>query len=275
MASQNAQMAHKVEVIDEVKTRLAASTASIVSEYRGLTVAEMAELRVALARSAATTRSSRTRSCAGDRRRRVPAAGGVPERPERADLRQGDISAVAKALRDFSRANPHLVIKGGLADGSLLSTSTWPRWPTCPPARSCWPAWPARWPHRCSTWPGCSRPCRRTSPTGSRRCGISVKAGGERSAEADATAEARAAAEAAAPAHATASDAAPAEEAAAEPAESAAEADGGAEAADTRRRGRRGAPSRRPPSGSPRPPTTTDRDTRTEGKKGRPGRCQP
>jgi large subunit ribosomal protein L10 len=30
---------------------------------------------------------------------------------------------VAKALRDFSRANPHLVIKGGLADGSLLSSS--------------------------------------------------------------------------------------------------------------------------------------------------------
>ena len=35
----------------------------------------------------------------------------------------GDISAVAKALRDFSRANPLLVIKGGLADGSLLSSS--------------------------------------------------------------------------------------------------------------------------------------------------------
>ena len=34
---------------------------------------------------------------------------------------QGDISAVAKALRDFSRGNPLLVIKGGLADGSLLS----------------------------------------------------------------------------------------------------------------------------------------------------------
>ena len=35
---------------------------------------------------------------------------------------QGDISAVAKALRDFSRDNPLLVIKGGLADGSLLSS---------------------------------------------------------------------------------------------------------------------------------------------------------
>ena len=36
---------------------------------------------------------------------------------------QGDVSAVAKALRDFARANPLLVIKGGLADGSLLSSS--------------------------------------------------------------------------------------------------------------------------------------------------------
>jgi large subunit ribosomal protein L10 len=36
---------------------------------------------------------------------------------------QGDVSAVAKALRDFARANPLLVIKGGLADGSLLSSA--------------------------------------------------------------------------------------------------------------------------------------------------------
>jgi large subunit ribosomal protein L10 len=36
---------------------------------------------------------------------------------------QGDVSAVAKALKDFARANPLLVIKGGLADGSLLSSS--------------------------------------------------------------------------------------------------------------------------------------------------------
>ena len=36
---------------------------------------------------------------------------------------EGDVSAVAKALKDFARANPLLVIKGGLADGSLLSSS--------------------------------------------------------------------------------------------------------------------------------------------------------
>ncbi len=35
----------------------------------------------------------------------------------------GDVSAVAKALRDFSRANAHLVVKGGLLDGNLLSSA--------------------------------------------------------------------------------------------------------------------------------------------------------
>ena len=49
MATQNAAIAHKVEVVDEVKTRMGAATASIVSEYRGLTVAELADLRHALA----------------------------------------------------------------------------------------------------------------------------------------------------------------------------------------------------------------------------------
>jgi large subunit ribosomal protein L10 len=49
MASQNAARAHKVEVVDEVKTRIGAASASIVTEYRGLSVAELAELRDALA----------------------------------------------------------------------------------------------------------------------------------------------------------------------------------------------------------------------------------
>ena len=35
----------------------------------------------------------------------------------------GDVSAVAKALRDFGRANPHLVVKGGILDGDLLTTA--------------------------------------------------------------------------------------------------------------------------------------------------------
>ena len=122
MATQNAARAHKVEVVDEVKTRMGAATASIVSEYRGLTVAELAELRTALAAAGGDYKIFKNTLV------RLAIDGGEYQPlseylsgPSALTFVQGDISAVAKALRDFSRANPHLVIKGGLADGSLLS----------------------------------------------------------------------------------------------------------------------------------------------------------
>jgi large subunit ribosomal protein L10 len=124
MATQNAQMAHKVAVVDDVQTRIGAASASIVSEYRGLTVAELAELRAAL------------EAVGGDYKifkntlvRRAIDGGEYQllseylSGPSALTFVQGDISAVAKALRDFSRTNPLLVIKGGLADGSLLSAA--------------------------------------------------------------------------------------------------------------------------------------------------------
>lgn len=124
MASQNAARAHKVEVIDEVKTRMDAASASIVSEYRGLTVAELAELRSALATAGGNYKIFKNTLV----RRAIDGNEYQPlseylSGPSALTFVQGDISAVAKALRDFSRANPLLVIKGGLADGSLLSPS--------------------------------------------------------------------------------------------------------------------------------------------------------
>jgi large subunit ribosomal protein L10 len=124
MATQNAARAHKVEVVDEVKARLSEAAASIVSEYRGLSVAELAELRNALASVGGDYKIFKNTLI----RRAVDGGDYQPlseylTGPNALTFVQGDISAVAKALRDFSRANPHLVIKGGLADGSLLSTS--------------------------------------------------------------------------------------------------------------------------------------------------------
>jgi large subunit ribosomal protein L10 len=122
MATMNAQRTHKVEVVDEVKTRVGAATASIVSEYRGLTTSELAELRGALAAVGGDYRIFKNTLV------RLAIDGGEYQPlseylngPTALTFVQGDISAVAKALRDFSRNNPLLVIKGGLADGSLLS----------------------------------------------------------------------------------------------------------------------------------------------------------
>jgi large subunit ribosomal protein L10 len=123
MATMNAQRAHKVEVVAEVKTRIGEATASIVSEYRGLSTAELAELRASLATAGGDYRIFKNTLV------RLAIDGGEYQPlseylngPSALTFVQGDISAVAKALRDFSRANPLLVIKGGLADGSLLSS---------------------------------------------------------------------------------------------------------------------------------------------------------
>ncbi len=93
-----------------------------MSEYRGLTTSELAELRTALAAAGGDYRIFKNTLV----RRAIDGGEYQPlseylSGPSALTFVQGDISAVAKALRDFSRNNPLLVIKGGLADGSLLS----------------------------------------------------------------------------------------------------------------------------------------------------------
>jgi large subunit ribosomal protein L10 len=124
MATQNAQMTHKIAVVDEVRTRIGDATASIVSEYRGLSVAELAELRTSLAAVGGDYRIFKNTLV----RRAIDGGEYQPlseylTGPSALTFVQGDVSAVAKALKDFARANPLLVIKGGLADGSLLSSA--------------------------------------------------------------------------------------------------------------------------------------------------------
>ncbi len=54
----------KVAVVEEVRGRLSSSNATILTEYRGLKVGELAQLRRSVRQAGATTASTRTRSCA-------------------------------------------------------------------------------------------------------------------------------------------------------------------------------------------------------------------
>ncbi len=112
----------KVAVVEEVRQRLDQADAAILTEYRGLTVAELAQLRRSLAPVGGDYKVFKNTLV------RL-AVTGRPEEPISELLKgptalafvRGDVAAVAKALRDFARANPALVIKGGLVDGRLLS----------------------------------------------------------------------------------------------------------------------------------------------------------
>ncbi len=114
----------KVAVVDEVRARLGASQAAILTEYRGLTVAQMAELRQALspvgAQYAVYKNTLVKRAVAGSRHEPLQ---DLLTGPTAIAFVSGDLSGVAKALRDFARANPHLLVKGGMLGDGVLSSA--------------------------------------------------------------------------------------------------------------------------------------------------------
>ncbi len=234
MATQNAQRTHKVEVIDEVKDRMGAASASIVSEYRGLTVAEMAELRSALAVAGGNYKIFKNTLV----RRAIDGGEYQPlseylSGPSALTFVEGDISAVAKALRDFSRANPSLVIKGGLADGSLLSPGDLAALADLPPREVLLARLAGALAAPMQQMAGLLQALPRNLAYGISALIEQREEGGETlpSGEPEAAAEPEATAESSAPAPAEEAVAAPAEEAPAEPVEATGETEGGAEAA--------------------------------------------
>jgi large subunit ribosomal protein L10 len=105
-----------------VRERLSESSASVVTEYRGLTVAAMAELRRTLRASGGDFKVFKNTLV-----RRAIEGGdhaGLADHlsgPTAITFVSGDVSAVAKALKDFAKANPELIIKGGVLEGKPLS----------------------------------------------------------------------------------------------------------------------------------------------------------
>jgi large subunit ribosomal protein L10 len=116
--------ADKVAVVNEVRGRLEASEGALLTEYRGLSVAELAELRQDLARAGGEYKiykNTLVRLAVAD----SPQASiqDLLTGPTAIAFVDGDVSAVAKALRDFARNNPSLVVKGGIVGDGLLSAS--------------------------------------------------------------------------------------------------------------------------------------------------------
>ena len=116
--------ADKVAVVDEVRDRFAASDAAVLTEYRGLTVAELAELRRQLRAAGGdykVYKNTLVRLAVADGPRQPIAE--LLTGPTAIAFVAGDVSAVAKALRDFARANPNLIVKGGIVGEGMLSAS--------------------------------------------------------------------------------------------------------------------------------------------------------
>ncbi len=119
----------KVAVVDELKEKFTDTDGMILTEYRGLDVAAMAELRHALRQAGGEYKiykNTLVRLAARDAGLEIEdllvgptALAFVGERPDGSD---GDVAAVAKAIREFAKSNQLLVIKGGVLGDKPLDS---------------------------------------------------------------------------------------------------------------------------------------------------------
>ena len=122
----SAQMQRKTAVIDDIKARLESADAAVLTEYRGLSVTDIAGL-------------ARRPAPRGDRLQDLQEHARPPGRARRRPRRSrpslegpvaiafvrrdgGDAVTAAKALRDFARTNPNLVLKGGILGPRILTS---------------------------------------------------------------------------------------------------------------------------------------------------------
>jgi large subunit ribosomal protein L10 len=114
--------ADKAAAIAELKGEFESSNGAMLTEYRGLTVAQLSELRRSLGENArfAVVKNTLTKIAARE--------AGIAEEleqllqgPSAIAFVRGDVVEAAKGLRDFAKANPDLVIKGGVLDGKALT----------------------------------------------------------------------------------------------------------------------------------------------------------
>jgi large subunit ribosomal protein L10 len=112
----------KVAAVKEVSRRLEEAPATVLTEYRGLSVTELQELRTRLRASGAeykVVKNTLTRLAAREAGMEVP--DDLLVGPTAVTFCGEDPVAAAKVLRAFSREHPELIVKGSIFEGNVLS----------------------------------------------------------------------------------------------------------------------------------------------------------
>lgn len=114
----------KTAVVEEIRTKLDGADAAVLTEYRGLSVRALADLRGSLRPANTEYKVFKNRLA----RRAAEEAGltdllPLLEGPVAIAFVHGDAVPAAKALRDFGRTNPELVVKGGLLGSNPITAA--------------------------------------------------------------------------------------------------------------------------------------------------------
>ncbi|GLY13213.1 50S ribosomal protein L10 [Kineosporia rhizophila] len=113
--------ADKTATVAELTEKFRGANAAVLTEYRGLTVAQLTQLRKNIQDHATYTVTKNTLTKLAAQNAGITAFDGELAGPSAVAFITGDAVEVAKSLRDFSKANPALVVKGGFLEGKPLT----------------------------------------------------------------------------------------------------------------------------------------------------------
>lgn len=111
----------KAAAVAQLKSEFSNSEAVMLTEYRGLTVANLKDLRRSLGEDASYAVAKNTLALIAAEQAGVEGLDEQLTGPTAFAFVKGDIATAAKRLRDFAKANPLLVIKGGVLEGRVLT----------------------------------------------------------------------------------------------------------------------------------------------------------
>lgn len=110
----------KVTAVAEIADEFRTSSATVLTEYRGLTVGQLKELRRSLGENVTYAVVKNTLTKIAAKEAGVTGLDDLLAGPSAIAFVKGDPVDAAKAIRDFAKDNPDLVVKGGVMDGALL-----------------------------------------------------------------------------------------------------------------------------------------------------------
>jgi large subunit ribosomal protein L10 len=115
--------AEKTGAVAELTEHFSSASATVITEYRGLTVKQITDLRRALGNDTtyAVVKNTLTKLAAAEAG--VSIDDSLLTGPTAIAFVKGDPVLAAKGLRDFAKTNPLLIIKGGVLDGKTLSAA--------------------------------------------------------------------------------------------------------------------------------------------------------
>ncbi|WP_426242463.1 50S ribosomal protein L10 [Nocardioides sp. LHG3406-4] len=113
----------KTAAVAEIVESFNGAAGAVLTEYRGLTVKQLQELRRSLGENASYAVVKNTLAKIAAKDAGISGFDDLLNGPTAIAFISGDVVEAAKGLRDFAKANPALVIKGGVLDGNALDAA--------------------------------------------------------------------------------------------------------------------------------------------------------